>query len=904
MSNVMAVEAQFNGNAIGLIQAAEASVAAMKRVQDASYKVGEDVRGIGGKLGEFGSEVGSRFVEAGKKLGEFALRAGEAGVAVATVFAGGAIKAGLTRLGQIQDATDSLTIMLGSATKAADLTAATLKIVQGTPFAFPQFAQATQRLVAFGISADKIPPMLTAIADAAAASGRGSEGVSQLTEAFSKLQSTGKLNYQVIERFATAGVDALGILGNAYGVNKVEAQKMLAKGIIPIGDAMSAITKGIEEGSDGINGSFVKMGGTAQKMGESINGSLENLKTAFARMGASWLKPFQTDLPKTINDGVIPLFDKMGKAGGGLVQKLEDLGVLTKVTEWFGKLTDRVDPTVTAFLKFLPVLSPLKDIFVAFQSVLPQIQAPLEDVGRVVTGSLIPAFANIMVALVPLLPIIGQVADAFARGLVALTPVIVAGINGLVGVIGPLVGILDLMPAPVLAAGAALVILGNAGLPIGGILKLAGGAMMDMATTAMAAAGITGSAADIAFGPWGLAIAAAAVIFGGWAMKQGEIKQNIDSITASLDAQSGAFTNNTKEKVVNMLHDAEAYKSGMALGLSYDTVTAAAMGNVDAQTAVAAAMVTAKEHYDADIATKGVASEETKKLMSASIDLRDKLGEVTGEVIKGTEADQLHAQEMGIVAVAVSAWRTATDAATAALAANGATLDTNTAAGNANMTALGGVADKALGVVAAQQKAGGSTADLSLTMQSNRDMFIQTAQKMGATADEARALADKYGLIPGNVHTNVTADTSDATRKILSMLALYDSVARQTTVVPGRGAGPNGKANGGIVTAHANGAITQAANGLSRTSMLVKGGANILWAEPETGWEAYISGKPGQENRNKDIWAQAGEKLGMFDQKGGGGGHMVQHVSETIQIMLPNGKVLAEFLRDYDRSLK
>ena len=52
-------------------------------------------------------------------------------------------------------------------------------------------------------------------------------------------------------------------------------------------------------------------------------------------------------------------------------------------------------------------------------------------------------------------------------------------------------------------------------------------------------------------------------------------------------------------------------------------------------------------------------------------------------------------------------------------------------------------------------------------------------------------------------------------------------------------------------------------------------GENITWGEPETGWEAYISGKKSMLQRNRRVWQDAGQKLGMFDSgmgMGGGGG--------------------------------
>jgi hypothetical protein len=48
----------------------------------------------------------------------------------------------------------------------------------------------------------------------------------------------------------------------------------------------------------------------------------------------------------------------------------------------------------------------------------------------------------------------------------------------------------------------------------------------------------------------------------------------------------------------------------------------------------------------------------------------------------------------------------------------------------------------------------------------------------------------------------------------------------------------------------------------AREPMLIPGGANILWGERETGWEAYISGKPSEKQRNLEILALAADRLG------------------------------------------
>ncbi|HEX8489311.1 MAG TPA: phage tail tape measure protein [Propionibacteriaceae bacterium] len=77
----------------------------------------------------------------------------------------------------------------------------------------------------------------------------------------------------------------------------------------------------------------------------------------------------------------------------------------------------------------------------------------------------------------------------------------------------------------------------------------------------------------------------------------------------------------------------------------------------------------------------------------------------------------------------------------------------------------------------------------------------------------------------------------------------------------------------GGVQAFAGGGTTEGGAYVPRTPQIRSGrGRGVLWGEEETGWEAYISGKPGQADRNRDIWRMAGERLGVrFEEFADGG---------------------------------
>lgn len=206
---------------------------------------------------------------------------------------GGSLKAGYDRLTTIEDATASLTVSLQDAAAAGDLLAKVLDVVRGTPFNLDQFANAAQLMVGMGIAAQKVPGYLTAIGEAAATKGkRAGEYAERITEVYGKIQTSGRVYLDQINSLAEAGVNGLAILANEWGVNTAEMRKLISKGAIPAERALDALTKGIIEGSNGIAGSTVALGGSMEKLRQQTSGALGGLKSAYARFGAAVLSPF------------------------------------------------------------------------------------------------------------------------------------------------------------------------------------------------------------------------------------------------------------------------------------------------------------------------------------------------------------------------------------------------------------------------------------------------------------------------------------------------------------------------------------------------------------------------------------------------------------------------------------
>ena len=101
-------------------------------------------------------------------------------------------------------------------------------------------------------------------------------------------------------------------------------------------------------------------------------------------------------------------------------------------------------------------------------------------------------------------------------------------------------------------------------------------------------------------------------------------------------------------------------------------------------------------------------------------------------------------------------------AASDAVEENGATLDITTEKGRANEAALDGIASATQDWANSAEEAGASAEELDGIMSSGRDSFIESAEAMGMSKDEAKKLADEMQLIPSFVETEIAVDTEQA----------------------------------------------------------------------------------------------------------------------------------------------
>ncbi|MBK6556152.1 MAG: phage tail tape measure protein [Comamonadaceae bacterium] len=163
------------------------------------------------------------------------------------------------------------------------------------------------------------------------------------------------------------------------------------------------------------------------------------------------------------------------------------------------------------------------------------------------------------------------------------------------------------------------------------------------------------------------------------------------------------------------------------------------------------------------------------------------------DALKGFASPVLDARE------ANRKWEESIASSEAALASNGKTLADGTEKGRENARALDGMTTAALDNIGAMQANGASQATLQATLDTSRQRIEAMAVKFGMTKEEARKYAEQVLSIPAARATQISADTSQATRAIKGLFDYWSSktitlrVAAQQDRVEGR-------ATGGLIT--------------------------------------------------------------------------------------------------------
>lgn len=215
------------------------------------------------------------------------------------------------------------------------------QFAKATPFKTSNTIEQAQRMIAMGWDAEKLIEDMKVIGDAAAATGKGDEGLQRIVTALAQIKSKGKLSTEELNQLAEAGISAKRYIAEGLGYGSGDAglaamSKDLQKGAVGAEAAIQAIMNGMQE----YNGMMEK---TANETVEGLKSQIED--TFEINIVRKWGQGLQEGAKKGLGsvvklldaseDGISAFGDQLHKIGSEIsnfaADKLEN--AINKILE-------------------------------------------------------------------------------------------------------------------------------------------------------------------------------------------------------------------------------------------------------------------------------------------------------------------------------------------------------------------------------------------------------------------------------------------------------------------------------------------------------------------------------------------------------------------------------------------
>lgn len=409
---------------------------------------------------------------------------GAASVAVAALGAQ-TMKAGIESNALQQRAGMALETMLGSAEAAAEQMAALREFGSQSPISLSVWTKAQQQMLAFGVETSKVIPMLGAVQDAVAAAGGTEEEISGVVRALSQMASKGKLSAEELNQIGERGIDAAGVVAQAFGTTAADIREQITAGTLTV-----------EEFFDGfVKGSEMAFGGAAEGLRQTFTGTIDRLMGAQRRIGEIFATPLVdpdgggalVELGNAVADMLNNFEDAARPLGRELANEIAPAVERASATiRKFGESLNTAD--IREFISTVREAAPVIAAFAAggiakmaagFTSALPGMAAFAGAINPVVVGATALAIAfpevrgalfDLMGAVAPLVPPVAALASELvelvssgAELAVSILSVVTPALSGLVSAITPVIQfasglaqVISAIPGPVLATAAAV----------------------------------------------------------------------------------------------------------------------------------------------------------------------------------------------------------------------------------------------------------------------------------------------------------------------------------------------------------------------------------------------------------------------------------------------------------------
>lgn len=218
--------------------------------------------------------------------------------------------------------------MFQSASQASDMMKEIKEFARTTPFETEGVINSVQQMLRSGAwDQSNVMDGIEKIGNAAAAAGKGTEGVEAIVLALQQMSMSGRVNAQDMLQLTSQGIAGWQMLADYYGKSLAEVRNMSEEGEISSEDGIKAIMKGMEA----YDGMMDKIST------RTASGLLSNIKDTFdLSIVEKWGKGLQSGAIDGLSkfsswlDKISPMLDKAGAS-------LEDIGSYIS-TKFFGLL--------------------------------------------------------------------------------------------------------------------------------------------------------------------------------------------------------------------------------------------------------------------------------------------------------------------------------------------------------------------------------------------------------------------------------------------------------------------------------------------------------------------------------------------------------------------------------------
>lgn len=272
---------------------AEKAAAGVELLGVRTRETGARVRQSGASLRGFGADLG--FVTSQAKYGAVGLAA----------LAGAGVKWGLATNAQVEQARLRFSLFTDD---VEGLTSSVRTLDKNSAFAFADLADAAATLGGAGVK--DVPAVLQAVANAAAAGGKGAGGLQAITLALSQIQAKGRLSQEEVNQLTEGGaITAQRDLAKGLGLTAKELQNLGGEGI----EASKAIDVLQKAWTSGRMADIAKQ--QTRTLGGQWNLLTGNAQTAAGAATASLAAGLRDDVLPAANEALTEITKLFGEQG-------------------------------------------------------------------------------------------------------------------------------------------------------------------------------------------------------------------------------------------------------------------------------------------------------------------------------------------------------------------------------------------------------------------------------------------------------------------------------------------------------------------------------------------------------------------------------------------------------------